>query len=248
MLAGAPRPLVEHVREADWTPDGADLAVVHRVGSRERLEVPIGKVFYETDGNISHIRFHVTDSASRSPIIPCTATTMETSPPSIARAPGPHWPPAFKHCAVCWSPDDQEVWSPPRRPRCTRASRWASSLSGRTRTILALPTDWRIRDVTNDGRALTSGAVVMRQVGLWIAGETQPRDLTMFDQSLAGAVSQDGQSMLIVDQGSFAGTTYASYLRRVDRPEPVRLGDGQAVDFCGTEVLATCGIFRVHSK
>ena len=57
MIAGAPRAMVEHVREADWTPDGSDLAIVRRVGSLERLEFPIGTVLYQTSGFISHIRF-----------------------------------------------------------------------------------------------------------------------------------------------------------------------------------------------
>ena len=37
---GAPRDLLDNVREADWSPDGRELAVVHDVGGKDRLEFP----------------------------------------------------------------------------------------------------------------------------------------------------------------------------------------------------------------
>ena len=48
-IEGSPRPWMEGVREADWSPDGSTLAIVHDMGSKDRLEYPIGKVLYETD-------------------------------------------------------------------------------------------------------------------------------------------------------------------------------------------------------
>ena len=50
LLGSAPRVMAEHVREAEWTPDGGDLAVVRRVDGFERLEFPLGKVLYQTSG------------------------------------------------------------------------------------------------------------------------------------------------------------------------------------------------------
>src|SRR6266478_3385377 len=55
--AGAPRDLLDKVEQADWTPDGNALAVVHLVGGKSRLEYPIGTALYETTGWISHVRF-----------------------------------------------------------------------------------------------------------------------------------------------------------------------------------------------
>src|SRR6266487_2003520 len=54
---GAPRELLENVSLADWTPDGRDLAVVHNVGGKDRLEFPVGKVLYETAAGIESVRF-----------------------------------------------------------------------------------------------------------------------------------------------------------------------------------------------
>src|SRR5688572_5988075 len=55
-IEGSPRPTMEGVREADWSPDGSTLAIVHDMGSSDRLEYPIGKVLYETTGYVSDLR------------------------------------------------------------------------------------------------------------------------------------------------------------------------------------------------
>jgi eukaryotic-like serine/threonine-protein kinase len=52
----APRPIMTDVQDADWSPDGTNLAVVHIVSGRYRLEYPLGAVRYETDGWISQPR------------------------------------------------------------------------------------------------------------------------------------------------------------------------------------------------
>ena len=56
LSGGAPRAVVEQVQWADWSPDGANLAVVRDVNGKNRLEFPVGKVLYETGGWISHPR------------------------------------------------------------------------------------------------------------------------------------------------------------------------------------------------
>src|SRR5262249_39786331 len=38
MEGGAPREILERVREADWSPDGTQLAIVHEVQGTDRLE------------------------------------------------------------------------------------------------------------------------------------------------------------------------------------------------------------------
>ena len=53
---GAPREVLDSVREADWSPDGSELAIIHDVSGRDRLEFPIGKVLYEASGYLSDPR------------------------------------------------------------------------------------------------------------------------------------------------------------------------------------------------
>jgi len=237
ILSGAPRALVEHVREADWAPDGSDLAIVRRVGAMERLEFPLGTVLYQTPGYISHIRFSrdgqriafadhplYSDDNGDLAVVDLAGTkrTLATGFQGLR--------------GVCWSPDDTEVWftAGSNAPYSGVVLR-ASTLVGQVRTILSLPTDWRLLDVGTDGRALMSSELVVRQVERWTDDLPQPQDLTLFDQSLGSGLSRDGTAVLLSDQGSFAGTRYATYLRRTDQPEAVRLGDGQAMGFSPDE-------------
>src|SRR6516225_8642666 len=59
LAGGAPRELLENVQFADWSPDGRELAAVHLVGGRSRLEYPLGHVLYEAPvaHRIQHPRF-----------------------------------------------------------------------------------------------------------------------------------------------------------------------------------------------
>ncbi len=50
---GAAREIAENVQEADWSPDGENLAIVRWIDGHNRLEYPIGNVLYETSGYIS---------------------------------------------------------------------------------------------------------------------------------------------------------------------------------------------------
>ena len=56
-LGSSPRPIAEDVREADWSPDGSAMAIVHDVGNgRDRLEFPPGTVLHEASGYLSNPR------------------------------------------------------------------------------------------------------------------------------------------------------------------------------------------------
>ena len=232
MFGGAPRPIAEHVREADWTPDGSDLAIVRRLDGRERLEFPIGKVLYDTSGYISHIRFspdgnhiafadhhlYADDNGDLAVVDRGGHKTVLAEGFQSLRG-------------LSWSPDGREVWFTVNNfPHAGVALR-AATLAGHSRMLLALPTDWRILDVAKDGRILLASEIVARNIEVVREGERQPQDLTLFEQSMAGAISTDGNSVLITDQGSYAGTEYSSYIRRLGEPTAVKLGEGQAYEF-----------------
>src|SRR6266542_5706239 len=56
LAGGTPREVVEGVGSADWSPDGKELAAIHAVEGGDRIEYPIGKVLYKTEGYINHLR------------------------------------------------------------------------------------------------------------------------------------------------------------------------------------------------
>ena len=49
-MDGAPRPWMEHISEADWSPDGSTMAVIRVEGGKAVLEYPIGKALFESVG------------------------------------------------------------------------------------------------------------------------------------------------------------------------------------------------------
>ena len=49
-IDGDPKELEPNVREADWSPDGSELAIIRQAGTGEQLEYPIGKVLYKIPG------------------------------------------------------------------------------------------------------------------------------------------------------------------------------------------------------
>jgi hypothetical protein len=60
MAGGAPRLLEEHVKYADWSPDGGELLIVRRDGERDLLEYQAGAVLAEpeaAEGGFSFPRF-----------------------------------------------------------------------------------------------------------------------------------------------------------------------------------------------
>lgn len=231
MIGGAPRPILEHVREADWSPDGSELAIVRRADGRERLEFPIGTVLYETSGYISHIRFSpkgdriafadhplYADDNGNIAVVDLSGrkTTLVTG---LSGTRG-----------VVWAPSGNEIWFTSSFLPHTGESLRGVTLDGRTRVLLTLPQDCKLLDVARDGRILMETEIVNRHIEAVHHGDPEAHDLSMFDQSIATALSQDGRTVLVTDQGSFAGLTYSTYLRRVDQAEAVRLGDGQGAD------------------
>jgi hypothetical protein len=76
---GAPRAMVDSVRDADWAPDGKDLVIIRTVGEKDRLEYPAGTVLVESAGWLSDPRFSPDGARSPSPSIRSSGTIAERS-------------------------------------------------------------------------------------------------------------------------------------------------------------------------
>ena len=110
LSGGSPREVLDQVRDAAWGPDG-NLAVVHIVNGRDRLEYPIGKVLYDTAGWISDPRFsrqgdkiaffdHTADPDTRGTV---AVVNMSGHKQILTR----EWEDVR---GLAWSPRDQEMW------------------------------------------------------------------------------------------------------------------------------------------
>ena len=154
---GAPRELSTNVSQADWSPDGQELAIVRRVDGVNQLEFPIGRVLHTSPmilfpvfsprgdriGFLSYeggegVVVSVVDRAGR----------VETLTKSA-------W--AF---GLAWSPRGDEIWfSESGSPFTAREGTIvAVDMRGRRRVLARLPGPITLNDVSRDGRALLTVA------------------------------------------------------------------------------------------
>jgi WD40 repeat protein len=226
--ADAPRDLLDNVEDADWTPDGNTLAVVHVVGGQSRLEYPIGKVLYETAGWISHLRF--SPKGDRLAFIDHNLLGDDGGMVSVVDLSGKksdlteRWASAL---GLAWSPFGDEVWFTATASGFSRSLRGVS-LSGKLRELLSAPGTLTLHDVGTGGRALISrDALRAGAIGL-APGENKERDLSWQDWTVPLDVSEDGKLMMFIEAGEAGGGDYAVFTREVNGASAVRLGQGSA--------------------
>ncbi len=226
LAGGTPREILESVSWADWSPKG-QLAVVHEVQGRSRLEFPIGKVLYDSSGWISHIRF--SPDGSRIAFMDHPALWDDRGTVAMVDLEGkkltlsPDWE---SEDGLAWSPSGNEIWFTAARESATGRNLWAIDLAGKLREILAVPGGMTLQDIASDGRALVT--VDSERVAMeWMANNSaKPQDLSWYDWSVAKGVTEDGKSVLFEESSEPAGPNYAVAIRSTDGSPPVRLGDG----------------------
>jgi serine/threonine protein kinase/Tol biopolymer transport system component len=226
--ADAPRDLLDNVEQADWTPDGSTLAVVHTVGGKSRLEYPIGKVLYETAGWVSHIRF--SPKGDRLAFIDHPLRGDDGGTISVVDLNGKksdlteRWASAF---GLAWSPSGNEIWFTATATGFSRSLRGVS-LSGKLRELLSAPGTLTLHDVGAGGRALISrDAMRSGAVGL-APGENKERDLSWQDWTVPFAITEDGKLVLFTESGEAGGGEYAVFIRDTNGGSAIRLGQGSS--------------------
>ncbi len=225
---GTPRPVLDGVLAADWSSDGKTFAVVRKLGGRDRLEFPPGRVLFETAGWIRSLSI-----SPRGDLVAFTHWPLPTHPGGDLLVAGTNrkatalsvgW---AQITGVRWSPDGSEIWFTAGRP-------WGSQdlhairLDGKTRIVATATNSLVLQDVFVDGRILlASGTSSVEIWGRGLADETE-RPFSWLDGSGVTGVSADGTSMLFGEFSLGGGEECSVYLRRFDGTTPVRLGDGRA--------------------
>jgi Tol biopolymer transport system component/predicted Ser/Thr protein kinase len=237
LAGGAPRPILENVESADWSPDGTSLAVVRNVNGRERLEYPIGKVLYETSGGwISYPRvspkgdyiafidhFNQGDDGGSVAVVDLSGNKKK-----LTR----DW---YGTGGLAWSANGQEVWFTASELGVDHYLS-AVNLSGKERLVARIPGTLVVFDIWRDGRLLLARVGRRREVMALREGEAKERDLSWLDYSYPADLSSDGKTVLFDEEGVGGGVqygdskelTYAVYIRDTDGSPAIRLGEGVA--------------------
>jgi len=228
LAGGAPREMLEDVQDADWSPDGSQLAVTRQVGGRGRVEYPIGKVLYDNSGWTSHVRVSPDgrlvafvdhpqrgDNNGNVKVLDLGGKVILTGP--------------FCNNNIAWSPKSDEVWS--SSPKGITAT----TLDGASRVVWLVP-GGAVFDIAPDGRVLCRLNSSRREI-VGVAGAAAPRNLTWLSWSFPTGVSPDGKTVLFDEQNV---EPMAMYLRKFDGSPAVRLGAGNGIGFSpdGKSVLA----------
>ncbi|HET9252021.1 MAG TPA: WD40 repeat domain-containing serine/threonine protein kinase [Candidatus Eisenbacteria bacterium] len=242
MGGGAARELLESVREADWDPEGRQLAVVREVGGMVRIEYPIGRVLYETTGWASHLRFapdgsHLAflnhplrgDDLGHVTIVDRTGET-QTLTRDFSSTRG-----------LAWKPDGSEIWFSGAEIGAGRII-FATTRSGSIRKVFSVPGASDLMDISRTGTVLIARGDERLHITLRDRSGTVSRDLSWLDWSLVRDITPDGTRILFDETGAGGGEEHGVYIRQTDGSPAVRLGDGTAIAFSPDGRYALSGV------
>ncbi|MEE8218231.1 MAG: protein kinase, partial [Vicinamibacteria bacterium] len=169
--AGAPREVLENVQDADWSPDGRELAVVRDIGGKRRLEYPIGQALYETGGWLSSIRVSpdgslvaFQDHPNRGDNVAVVSVVDRSGTVRSLNQPASN--------GVAWSPSGDEILA------ADAGMIRAVSLSGRSRVLYRELWTLRLLDISPEGRALVGRTHDRREIVSLAPGEAEERNLS----------------------------------------------------------------------
>jgi serine/threonine protein kinase len=219
---GAPRPILENVQVADWSPDGKSLAVAHEVGGIVRLEYPIGTVLYESPGWISDLRVHpdgdrilIADCPGRGDNVAVVRVVSTTGEVQSLRA-GGSW-------GVLWAVNGQDIlYSSGREVYTIRPGQ-------ERRLTYASPINIHLLDISATGQIACAAATVRREISARASGAATETNLSWLDWSTPRYLSPDGKLLVFEEGNQWGDGGYSIYLREIGGSQPLRLGYGSTM-------------------
>ncbi|MEO8636585.1 MAG: protein kinase [Gemmatimonadales bacterium] len=224
---GAPREVLEQVQEADWSPDGSQLAVTRPVGGGVQLEYPVGKVLYHSGdrGYLSDPRVspagdrvaffdHQFQYDDRGTVMVVdtsgNSTTIDTVFGGLE--------------GLAWLPDGKSLLFTAARNSPYQIRR--AAVGGPARIALPSPGILTLHDVTADGRWLVTRDDRPTRVIVHPPGFAGSRDLSWLDGSRVSQISADGELITLSDDGTLSGVLYSTLVRQTNGAPAVRVGHG----------------------
>ena len=224
----APREILKDVRQADWSPDGSELAIIREADGKDRLEFPIGTVLYETAGYLSDLR--VSPRGDRIALFEHPVKFDDRGSVIVVDRAGEHTVLSGDYSGeqgISWSRAGDEILFT-ASPAGAGHTLYGVDLSGHRRVALRSAGGLTVHDISRAGRLLVTRDDFRDEIAVLAPGARAERDLSWLDFSNSPFLSPDGRVLLFTDSSSTAGPNYAVCVRTTDGGPVVRLGVGQA--------------------
>ncbi|HEY4592533.1 MAG TPA: protein kinase, partial [Thermoanaerobaculia bacterium] len=225
LAGGGPREILRDVHQADWAPDGTDLAIVRSssTSSHARLEYPIGTLLFDSEYWLESPRV-----SPRGDLVAVFQARPGGSELRVFDRKGHQklsthltgWPEG-----LAWTHSGEEVWFATFDTH--GAVLGAVGITGEKRTLLHLAGSVHLLDVAAGGQALLALNSFRFGIAGLPPGESRERDLSWFDISIPTDLSTDGRKVLFAELGASYGGS-AVYLRGTDGSPAIHLGPGVA--------------------
>jgi Tol biopolymer transport system component len=228
---GSPKRILNDVQSADWSRDGTELAIAHFIAAKHvyRLEFPIGKVLYETAGWIDQL--HISPDGTTIAFVDHPVFGDDQGYVAIIPAAGgavrrvsPQWSDAR---GVAWHPNG-EIWYTASDVGFNY-SLFATTTSGKSRQVLAVPGGLILDDIASDGRVLVTHTSERTIVMVSTRSHPEEQNLAWLENTEFFRFSGDGKQILLGDESSASGVRHSSFLRNIDGTSAVRVGDGDGI-------------------
>src|SRR5579871_658100 len=224
-FAGAPKPEIENIVAADFTPDGSQLAIVRYVPDDRmcQLEYPIGKVLHRA-ANIDGLRFsrdgryiaiisHDNASDDRGTVIVLRKTGEKVVASRLySSAQG-----------LAWSRSDDEVWT---TSPLESGQIFAMNLAGKVRKPMDVPGRLFLQDIAPNGQLVVRQGIARR--GMVVGKGDSQHDVSWLDFGYLRDISRDGKTILFEEEGSQA-QDYTVFVRDLDGSAATPIGEGYGV-------------------
>ena len=222
----APRDVATDIEDADWSPDGSQLAVIRNLHPGFQIEYPLGKTIAKAGWSPT---IRVSPKGDRIALLRVNKggdviSTLDLQGQFTDLV--PHLIASMQD-QFCWSPDGREVWFIASSGGTSFDTLKAVTLSGKVREIYQFPgVRVNIDSAASDGRVLLRIHHLTNQLMANTADQGGERDLTWLDAPDLTDLSADGGTVMFSNIGQSGSSHYGIYIRSTDGSPAVRLSDG----------------------
>ena len=230
---GTPREIAENVQEADWSPDGAQLAITRNTGDHDQIEYPLGKMFYSSQPRSYVSDLRVAPDGKRIAFFLHPIRYDDRGWVMVVDGDGAvtRLDEEFGGLeGLAWNGGAEVLFSAAQNGEY-EIRRWRPGTQSYSQ---ALPNAGRLTIYdSRSGRWLVSRDDVTWVLLTKAPGADHVRDVSFLNGGINPRISADGSMMAFTDQGTLSSASYGVMIRGTDGSPAVRIGEGNVQALSG---------------